>query len=370
MSMNHHHPDHPDYPTACRIAATDQGLDPVREHLDREFGEGTVTIEQTGGFCMVAYVYSADRKRAIGITDDGQKGHVHYLLVAYDFGRDEMDDGTIIARDVSDLEHVADFVRGFIRVNGNADGLLDRLARCSDCHCYHADPVEGCGCICHGDLAQRESDKRRAELGFDPFEDDALWEERNDEYGASIFETNGSPRYALYWTDYVANDWHEYLPSLELAKLRAATLAYCVETNRWLPNLDAWLALHTAPETGPHTAPEPVLHQTIVQHKDVPGDDVHMEDLRIDNSDARVLDVGTLLDALKDVERNTSVVIATDGWYANIGNVQLPNLRTTPDGAYEGGEYMAVTLFPSCAYDARQEAFPTFTATIDGQEPE
>ena len=59
------HTLHP-YDLACRQAATDQGLDPA---LDALRGAGLpVTVEQTGGFCMVLAVYAEDRRYVMVTT--------------------------------------------------------------------------------------------------------------------------------------------------------------------------------------------------------------------------------------------------------------------------------------------------------------
>lgn len=56
------------YEEACVAAATDQGLDPIVAAL--EAAGVPVSVEQTGGFCMVAYVYGeSDGPVSVGITD-------------------------------------------------------------------------------------------------------------------------------------------------------------------------------------------------------------------------------------------------------------------------------------------------------------
>jgi hypothetical protein len=58
------------YHEACKQATTDQGLDPVVDFLSR--ADLPVTVDQTGGFCMVAAVYSKDRSHWVWVTDDGE----------------------------------------------------------------------------------------------------------------------------------------------------------------------------------------------------------------------------------------------------------------------------------------------------------
>lgn len=47
-----------DYATACKIATTDQGFDPLIAAFEK--ANVPMTVEQTGGFTMVAYVYAKD----------------------------------------------------------------------------------------------------------------------------------------------------------------------------------------------------------------------------------------------------------------------------------------------------------------------
>jgi hypothetical protein len=61
-----------------------------------------------------------------------------------------------------------------------------------------------------------------------------------------------------------------------------------------------------------------------------------------------VLLVGELLDALEGVDRSTHVVVATEGWFDNVGEVVIPG------GDAEAGDHMAVTLYPAGAMDPRQ----------------
>lgn len=55
-----------DYDAACKRAATEQGLNPVFDEL--RANDIAAELEQTGGMCMVAYVYAGDRDTAVGIT--------------------------------------------------------------------------------------------------------------------------------------------------------------------------------------------------------------------------------------------------------------------------------------------------------------
>lgn len=52
------------------------------------------------------------------------------------------------------------------------------------------------------------------------------------ECGVEITEfvsRSGEKAYAVYWNDYVANEWTEYFPTLAIALARVAVLAECVE---------------------------------------------------------------------------------------------------------------------------------------------
>lgn len=52
------------------------------------------------------------------------------------------------------------------------------------------------------------------------------------ECGVEITEftsLNGEKAYAVYWNDYVVNEWTEYFPTLSVALARVAVLAECVE---------------------------------------------------------------------------------------------------------------------------------------------
>lgn len=67
----------PEYERTCRIAATEQGLDPIIETL-RAAGIPAV-VEQTGGFCMVASIYGEGRYVGVvreGRRDDGEWGYM------------------------------------------------------------------------------------------------------------------------------------------------------------------------------------------------------------------------------------------------------------------------------------------------------
>jgi len=72
-----------EYLARCAEAATEQGLDPVVEALSA--AGMTVEVEQTGGMVMVAYVYSADRTRWVGVTDE-REGSGGYLVCVYGRG--------------------------------------------------------------------------------------------------------------------------------------------------------------------------------------------------------------------------------------------------------------------------------------------
>lgn len=103
------------YNEACEKAATDQGLDPIVEALRSEGFDPIV--EQTGGFTMVVYVYAnEEHTRWFGITSgETWNGGSGWLVCAY-LGLE--DEGTILAENAS-TEHVGDFLRGFLRVNGD-----------------------------------------------------------------------------------------------------------------------------------------------------------------------------------------------------------------------------------------------------------
>lgn len=111
------------YEEAVAQATTDQGLDPVIAALRAEFPN--VEAEQTGGFVMVATVRCADGGW-VGITESDAD---EFLVVGYLYGEGE-DEGNVIADGVSDLWHVADFVRGFVRSHG---GPTETSGRCIVC---------------------------------------------------------------------------------------------------------------------------------------------------------------------------------------------------------------------------------------------
>ena len=92
----------------CAEAATAQGLDPIVETLSA--AGMAVEVEQTGGMVMVAYVYSADRTRWVGITDE-LGGSGGYLVCVYGAGASDVDqDGEVLTYD-ADLEDLAVWVR-------------------------------------------------------------------------------------------------------------------------------------------------------------------------------------------------------------------------------------------------------------------
>lgn len=116
-----------DYEAACRNATTNQGLDPIVALLA---AEGLpCEVEQTGGFCMVAYVRPTPEGPHLGITEadepaiaqdeDGAYYELdRYLIVHYA----DLDDceGTILVPDAPlahVLDYVSGYVRGFIRTN-------------------------------------------------------------------------------------------------------------------------------------------------------------------------------------------------------------------------------------------------------------
>lgn len=105
-------PDECRYLDACTLGAREQGLDPVYRHLKNR--GLPVVIEQTGGFCMVAGVYSRARDLRVWITEDedyayGERrtqGPPRYLVVVYE-DADEWsgDEGTVLAERAT-LENV------------------------------------------------------------------------------------------------------------------------------------------------------------------------------------------------------------------------------------------------------------------------
>lgn len=101
-----------DYDEACKRAATDQGLDPVVAYLSEQ--RLPVTIEQTGGFCMVAAVYSESGNYAWISASETESDT--YLLGIYD--RDGEDVGIEnLVRDASgsyelQLEALPALIRG------------------------------------------------------------------------------------------------------------------------------------------------------------------------------------------------------------------------------------------------------------------
>ena len=53
-----------------------------------------------------------------------------------------------------------------------------------------------------------------------------------EEAGVEITEfisSKGEKAYAVYWNDYVANEWTEYFPTLAIALARVAVLAEAIE---------------------------------------------------------------------------------------------------------------------------------------------
>lgn len=101
------------YEETCRMAATEQGLDPAVEVLKAAGVD--VVVEQTGGFCMVAKVYgpvdswvgitAADFWQPSEEEDDAQPPS--YLVCFYS---DEEDEGTVVAEDAT-LDDLATLVR-------------------------------------------------------------------------------------------------------------------------------------------------------------------------------------------------------------------------------------------------------------------
>lgn len=59
----------------------------------------------------------------------------------------------------------------------------------------------------------------------------------------------------------------------------------------------------------------------------------------------KALTVWQLRELIANLDDDTFIVIATNDWYSNIETVQLP----------DGKDWECVTLFPSSAYDTRQE---------------
>lgn len=100
------------YAEAVAQATTDQGLDPIIEALKAEFPN--VTADQTGGFVMVVRVSAADGGWVGIVSAEDATGSDGFYLVGYLNAEDE---GNVIADGVP-LEHVADYVRGFVRSHG------------------------------------------------------------------------------------------------------------------------------------------------------------------------------------------------------------------------------------------------------------
>lgn len=67
---------------------------------------------------------------------------------------------------------------------------------------------------------------------------------KGDDVGIKIFSEPGSDWCRLEWTDYVANDWHEHLPSRTLAMLRMAHLIQVVERDEMMVPIDTFIAQH------------------------------------------------------------------------------------------------------------------------------
>lgn len=83
------------YDEACKAAATQQGLDPITERLTAERID--VNVEQTGGFCMVAYADAGNDIR-MGFTYDGG-----YLMCLYTSGYEWIEDQALTVRHLDEV---------------------------------------------------------------------------------------------------------------------------------------------------------------------------------------------------------------------------------------------------------------------------
>lgn len=96
-----------DYGAACRKAATDQGLDPVVTALRHSCVR--VSVEQMGGFCMVAIVErdADDAELWITMESDG------YLIVSYPHGGDAPDEWNDLAESAN-VREVVRLAKAFV----------------------------------------------------------------------------------------------------------------------------------------------------------------------------------------------------------------------------------------------------------------
>jgi len=109
-----------DYARACERATTDQGLDPV---VARFTAEGLpITVDQTGGFTMVARVQPREGRGEpwIGITEEDSGDGIDaptYLVCEY--ANEDDFEGTIRSTD-ADLDQVVAFARALVEHQQNA----------------------------------------------------------------------------------------------------------------------------------------------------------------------------------------------------------------------------------------------------------
>lgn len=87
-----------DYDGACKDAATRQGLDPITERLTAE--SIPVNVEQTGGFCMVAYADAGNGLRMGFTYDEG------YVVCLYDSDYEWIEDQALTLRHLDEVVSV------------------------------------------------------------------------------------------------------------------------------------------------------------------------------------------------------------------------------------------------------------------------
>lgn len=145
-------------------------------------------------------------------------------------------------------------------------------------------------------------------------------------------DVHNDHRAVLRWTDGVCQECVVVAPDLDTARFWLDLLKVYVDHDRFFgaPTIDR------AHDYGSGSRPRP-LEPDADQEADTGG----------------MLRAGALADLLTRVHPRTLVVVATDGWFTNIGAVGVP--LETADPAYDDTRYCALTLFPTDppSFDAR-----------------
>lgn len=123
------------YADACRKATTDQGLDPIVDVLTAL--EIPITVDQTGGFTMVARVQLRDHDDAtyLGITEEVHQPKPRYLVCRYDGIEDY--DPVVLDGDASLLTVVA-LASAFMRDEIGDESIMVTCDICSEGECTEA----------------------------------------------------------------------------------------------------------------------------------------------------------------------------------------------------------------------------------------